>query len=389
MSINYDQRDFCEDGYAARKGRKKNNKAAKVVIFAMELLVIAVMAGILWMVTRVAKPDEGGIYRVDFKPGDDLKIPEPVKQNAEMKGYMNIALFGVDISNEKTDMSGNIVDLLPAEKSRKSGLEKGFRSDTIMIASVNLDSGDIKLVSVYRDTLLNVGDTYSKCNSAYSTGGVEKALKMLNSNLDMNIKDFVTVSYWALSEVIDSLGGVYIDVDKDELKHLNNYGICIGKTMNVPYIPLAKPGKQLVNGIQAAAYCRIRYVGNDFVRTQRQQEVIQAIEEQAKKADLNTLLNAFNQAQDDICTSLKTDTIIPLLKNIAKYRIVETGGFPKEDLRVVKNLGAKGSCVVPTDLERNVEWLHEFFFMDSDYRVTGGVQEYSNQIRQIVSKYPN
>jgi len=388
MSTNYDQRRPYGDGYTARRGRKKNNKTAKVVIFAVELLVIAVMVGALWIITRVAKPEEG-IKMVTIEQ-EKLEIPKEVQQNDTMKGYMNIALFGVDISKEKTDSDGQVVDLLPAgDKLRKEGLYKGFRSDTIMIASINLDSGDIKLVSVYRDTFLNVGESYSKCNAAYSKGGFEKALKMLNTNLDLDIKDFVTVSYWALSEVIDSLGGVYIDVDKDELKHLNNYGICIGKTMNVAYKPLAKPGYQLVNGIQAAAYCRIRYVGNDIARTERQQEVILAMEEQAKKADLGTLLSAFNKAQDDIVTSLSADDITTLIKHIADYKIVEKGGFPQKDLMTVKNMGAKGSCIVPTDLESNVQWLHEFFFDDSNYKVTEGVKEYSKQIKSYSSKYGN
>ena len=393
MSTNYDQRRTSGNTYrtnsGSRKRAAKKRKTTKVIIFAVELMVIAVMVGALYVVTRLAKPEQkGGIKVIELKQ-EALEIPQEVQENVAMKGYMNVALFGVDISREKTDEAGVVVDLLPAGTLRESGLLKGFRSDTIMIASINMDNGDIKLVSVFRDTFLNMGESYSKCNAAYSKGGAEQAVKMLNTNMDMDIENFVTVSYWALTEVIDALGGVYIDVSSDELKHLNNYGISIGKTMNTTYKPLASPGYQLVTGMQAAAYCRIRYVGNDFARAARQREVIKAIEEQAKKSDVNKLLTAFENAQKDISTSLKNDDIVQLISHIADYKIVEEGEFPQEAYRTVKNMGAKGSCVVPTDLETNVKWLHKFLFDEDDYNVTNSVKEYSSYIKNFSAKYNN
>jgi LCP family protein required for cell wall assembly len=180
---------------------------------------------------------------------EELQIPEEVQQDETMKGYMNIALFGVDATKE-------------------SLLYKGSRSDSIMIASINMDTGDIKLVSVYRDTYLNIGtDSYQKCNAAYSYGGAEQAVKMLNMNLDMDITNFVTVGYKGLSEVIDGLGGIYIDVDSEEIKHINNYQIGIAEVLKCDYTPVTETGMQLLNGLQATAYCRIRYTaGNDFKR---------------------------------------------------------------------------------------------------------------------------
>lgn len=389
MSTNYDQRSTTAGNRrtSGKQTKKKKSKTTKIVIFMVELIIIAVMLGVLYVVTRVTKSDETGM-KIEVLDKGDLEIPHEVQQNEVMKGYRNIALFGVDISKEKTNLEGQPIDLLPAGTLRDSGLLKGFRSDSIMIASINQDTGDIKLVSLYRDTFLNIGDSYSKCNGAYAKGGAEQAVKMLNTNLDMDIEDFVTVSYWALVEVIDALGGVYIDVDKSELYHLNNYGISIGKTMDVPYEPLTTTGYQLVSGIQATAYCRIRYVGNDFARAERQREVLKGIEAQAKEADLDTLLTAFENAQRDIYTSLQPDEIVSLISDLWSYRITEEGGFPQEDCRSVRNMGAKGSCVVPEDLEANVVWLHEFLFDDKDYTVTGNVKEYSEYIKSFSSKYP-
>lgn len=411
------------DDYGRRpsnNGRRRNSRrrgGGKAAIFIVELAVIAILVGVLVVTVKAfggngdsGNGQEGGFFKKLFSNVGDafsgsegkeqkgisfvkleeekLEIAEEVKDNDVMKGYMNVALFGVDISKEKTNENGEIV-LMPANSLRRSGLLKGFRSDTMMIASVNLDTGDIKLVSLYRDTFLNIGDTYSKCNAAYAKGGAEQAVKMMNTNLDMDIENFVTVSYWALTGVIDALGGIDIDVDDKELIHLNNYGISIGKTMNVSYSPLAKSGYQHLNGIQAAAYCRIRYVGNDFARTARQREVLKAIEARAKKSDLSSLLDAFNSVQNDIYTSFSYDDITTLISHVWDYSIVEDDGFPLEDYRSVKNMGAKGSCVVPEDLETNVKWLHKFLFNEEDYNVTAGVKENSKAIKNYSSKYSN
>ena len=240
-------------------------KRRKVIIFGVEIVVILVMVAVLYLVMTHTN-NEGPKFTV--LETEELRIPEEVQQDETMKGYMNIALFGVDATKE-------------------SQLYKGSRSDSVMIASVNMDTGDIKLVSVYRDTYLNIGtDSYQKVNAAYSYGGAEQAVKMLNMNLDMDITNFVTVGYKGLSEVIDGLGGIYIDVDSEEIKHINNYQIGIAEVLKCDYTPVTETGTQLLNGLQATAYCRIRYTaGNDFKRAARQREVIQAIEDQAKKAD--------------------------------------------------------------------------------------------------------
>lgn len=349
---------------------QKNKSKRKVIIFVIEILVIAVMLIALYLVTNMTKNTEGP--KVTVLEPEKLEINQQVAENETMKGYKNIALFGVDATEDDE-------------------LYKGSRSDSIMIASINLDTGDIKLVSVYRDTFLNLGNgSYRKCNAAYSYGGAEQAIRMLNMNLDMDIQEFITIGYKGLKEVIDGLGGVYIDIDEAELKHINNYQISIAKVLDCDYNKVTETGYQLLDGLQATAYCRIRYTaGNDFKRASRQREVIMAIEEQAKKTDLNTLTKVFNVAIDDVYTNIKTDDFMELLSNITSYRIVEENGFPQETLRVTDTIGAKGSSVVPTDLVANVEWLHHFLFKDADYTVSDSVREYSRQIEDETAPYLN
>lgn len=368
------------------KGGKSRSKL-KMVVFGVELVVILAMVAVLYFVMQLQTgngvgskddPTKGqGPTKTELKP-EELEIAEEIQQAKEedpenkMKGYVNIALFGVDARTDKQ-------------------LLKGSRSDATMIASINMDTGDIKLVSVYRDTYLNIGDDdYRKCNAAYSFGGAEQAIKMLNMNLDMDIENFITVGYKGLSEVIDGLGGVYIDVDSAELGHINSYQIDISNVLKCDYTPVKKTGYQLLDGLQATAYCRIRKTaGNDFKRTARQREVLKAIEEQAKKADLATLTKVFNSAIDDIYTSLDSEDILELLANISNYRIVDEGGFPQEDMRTLANLGAVGSSVIPTDLESNVVWLHKFLFDDEDYVATERVREYGEEIAEKTRQYLN
>ena len=324
------------------------------------------MIAVLYLVLNKAK--EGP--KVTYLEPEKLEIHEEVQENVTMKGYMNIALFGVDAETE-------------------SQLYKNSRSDSTMIASINMDTGDIKLVSVYRDTYLNIGtDEYRKCNAAYSLGGAEQAVKMLNMNLDLDITDFVTVGYKGLSEVINGLGGIYIDVDSEELKHINNYQIGIAEVLKCDYNKVTETGYQLLDGLQATAYCRIRYTkGDDFKRASRQREVIMAIEEQAKKADAATLVKVFNDVIGDVYTSISSDTILELIGNIANYQIVDQSGFPEESMRTVANVGAKGSSVIPLDLESNVVWLHQFLFDDQSYEVTDSVREYSEKIKSDTTPY--
>ncbi len=378
MATNSNQRGTsgAQGGTSKRRmtaQEREAKKKRKIIIFAIEIVVILAMIAILYVVMTKTNSD-GPSYTV-LEP-EQLAIPEEVQKEKEeggaMTGYMNIALFGVDATKD-------------------SELYKGSRSDSMMIASINLETGDIKLVSVYRDTYLNRGnDVYDKANGAYSLGGAEQAVKMLNMNLDMDIENFVTVGYGGLSEVIDGLGGVYIDVDSEELKHINNYQIGIANTLKCDYKPVTQTGYQLLDGIQATAYCRIRYTaGDDFKRAARQREVIKAIEEQAKKADLATLTKVFNDAIDDIYTSLDSEDIMELLENINDYQIVEEGGFPEESMRTTANIGAKGSCVIPVNLEQNVVWLHHFLFEDEDYTVTDNIKEYNTKIESDTSPYIN
>ncbi len=366
MTAEYSQNRRQSSAKAREKAKRKaQKKRRRIILFTFEILVLAVLVFVLYAVFKTDK-----IQKISINE-DDIVVNENVDANTAMKGYRNIALFGVD--------------------SRKGELGKGTRSDTIMIASINDDTGEVKLCSVYRDTYMNLGnDSYNKCNSSYAKGGPEQAINMLNMNLDMNITDYVTVGFDGLIDTIDALGGVYIDVNENEIEHLNNYQISMvgksadGKTFTATegtdYIAVTSSGKQLLNGLQATAYCRIRYVGDDFMRAQRQRTVIMAVLDVAKQASPSQLNKILNSVLPNVSTSLDVDEMATVLGDLTKYSIVGNDGFPFESNRATGKVGKKGSCVIPTSLADNVVLLHQFLFNDSSYAVSPEVQSYSDKV---------
>lgn len=362
--------------------QKARKKRKKIIVFVSEifllLILLVVAVGVYWGGKQVNK-----IKYVEI-PEDEIKIDEQVQQSTEtgvMKGYRNVALFGVD--------------------SREGQLDKATRTDTIIIASINLDTKEVKMVSVYRDTWLNLStDSYNKANSAYAKGGPKQAIAMLNMNLDMNITDFVTIGFDGLIDVIEAVGGVEIDVKEAEVVHLNSFQTSMaGKpdgTLNaagepnyVPdpsnplykyYKPVEHAGLQTLNGLQATAYCRIRYVGNDFERTQRQRTVIKQIAKKAITLNPNTL-NAIAEAVfPKIATSLDLPEILSLLSGIASYEIGDNTGFPFDGH--YEGCRVKGASVIaPADLEQNVVLLHQFLFGDTEeYTPSDTVKKCSQKI---------
>ena len=364
MATNQTKKKKKGSAAAARKAKRKQKRIA---LFIFEILVLAVLVVVLYTVLKAdniqkIKVDEENINKV---------FNEKVEDNESLKGYRNIALFGVD--------------------SREGDLGKGTRSDSIIIASINEDTGDIKLCSVYRDTYLNLSnDSYNKCNSAYAKGGPEQAIIMLNMNLDLNITDYVTIGFDGLTDVIDALGGVYVDVTEAEIPHLNNYQISmVGKTSDgqtftategKDYTAVTTPGRQKLNGLQATAYCRIRYIGNDFARAERQRTVLAAVMDEAQKASVSDLNKILDKVLPHVATSLDVDEMVGMLSNVTKYNIAGSDGFPFESNRATGKVGGKGSCVIPNNLEQNVVMLHQFLFNDSAYTVSPQVQSYSDKI---------
>lgn len=349
------------------KPRKKRRK----VLFILEIIVLLLFIGGLYVYGQIsAKLDKIDIQETDLQEQDIVTND----QAPQMTGYTTYALFGLDHRS----------------KNEKLNTEN---SDTIIIASINNDTKAVKLVSVYRDTLLNVkDDTYSKANAAYALGGPAQAVNMLNTNLDLNITDYVSIDFDALVTVIDCLGGLDIPLSYAEIVHMNNYCVETAEETGKSYTPVELPepkpedqeaivGTYHLNGVQATSYCRIRYTASlDMGRTERQRRVIQMIVDKAKKAGLSTIFDIMDQVFPMVKTSVSKTEILKLIPAMIGYSIDETTGFPQD----YKFATVKGSVIVPTTLDSNVLKLHQFLYGNTNYTPTQDVLNKNAQIAAIV-----
>lgn len=365
---------------------EKKKWVKHIPLFIIEILVLAAAVGVLFVVLRTT--GKNGVKKTVIDE-EQIAVNEEVKQKVTEEkesdeagsytGIYNVAFFGVDARDENLGKGNN-------------------RSDTIMICSIDMDNHEVRLISIYRDTYMNAGnDAYRKCNVAYALGGPKQALSMINMNTDLYITDYVTVGFEGLIEAVDALGGVEIDVQESEINHLNNYQISmVGTTLDgknftavegVDYTPVTEAGLQTLNGLQATAYCRIRYVGDDFQRTERQRNVLIAMMEKAKKVSVGSLVETMNVVLPHVVTSVDIEDIIPMLGMIGDFKVTVSDGFPFAGSRNGGIIGTEGSCIVPTSLEDNVIKLHEILYQDEEYEPSEEIKTYSRIIEEDTKDY--
>lgn len=282
------------------------------------------------------------------------------EESQSQTGFLNVALFGVD--------------------SRDNELGKGTRSDTIMVASLNRATKEVKIVSIYRDTLLEMEDgTLNKANAAYSLGGPEGAVAMLNKNLDLSIQHYVTVNFNALIDVIDAVGGVEIDVQEEEVDYITGYATEILNVTGRESDGIYGPGPQTLNGVLATAYARIRYTsGDDFRRTERQRAILEQIMQKAQASNLSTINKIIDKVFPEISTNFTLTEILTYAKDAMKYKLAETSGFPKDN--TTDSVSGIGSIVIPQTLQGNVAELHKFLYGTEAYTVSGTITRIEGEI---------
>jgi LCP family protein required for cell wall assembly len=281
--------------------KKKKRLKRKVLLF-IDLILLIIVAGLGYFIYITGK--------TQLDTSGDSSIVTNSIDSEEIGGYRNIAIFGVD--------------------SRDNSLKKSTHSDTIVIASINRKSKDVKLASIYRDTYVDIPDNgFNKINAAYFKGGYPLALNTINTNFDLDVKEYVTVNFDAVCKVIDLLGGISLDISKEELKYVNGYTRELNQINGTKVGKLKSAGTQVVNGTHATAYARIRYTaGGDIKRAERQRIVIQKIFEKAQSADLLTINKIINEIFPQIYTNLDTMDMLDLAKDILSYHIVDETGFP-------------------------------------------------------------
>lgn len=343
--------------------QKKKRRCRLIIMIAAECIALALIFGYGFVARTMAKIQRPENFNMDSIATNE--ISEDVAE--QMKGYWTIALFGVD-------SRGNVVT-------------KGTNADVNMICNINRDTGEIKLVSVYRDTYLNVSKegTYNKLNYAYAVGGPEQAIETLNRNLDLEINDYMTFNWKAVANAIDILGGVDIELSKAEFYYINSFITETVKATGIGSHQLTHAGMNHLDGVQAVAYGRLRLMDTDFARTERQRKIVQQAFEKAKKADFQTLYVLIGTVFPQVSTSIWVDDMVNNAKNISKFHLGETTGFPQA--RGNANIKKKGDVVVPATLESNVKKLHEFLYGNTDYTPSETVKKISTKIASDTGIY--
>jgi LCP family protein required for cell wall assembly len=338
-----------------RELSKKRKRRRLIALFVAECFALAAIFGYASFLRRWNQIQRPQFNEVEIKNNDISQ--DTVEQ---MKGYWTIAIFGVD--------------------ARDKSLTKSTNADVNLICNINLDTGEIKLVSVYRDSYLNISKngSYNKINQAYFIGGPEQAVSALNRNLDLNITDYMTFNWKAVADAINVLGGVDVEISKAEFYYINSFITETVKVTGVGSHQLTSAGMNHLDGVQAVAYGRLRLMDTDYARTERQRKIIKLAFEKAKKADFDTLNRVLGTVFPQVATSINVNDIFNSLKIINRYHIGETTGFPQA--RGDANMGKKGACVIPQTLESNVVKLHEFLFGEENYTPSATVKSISAKI---------
>lgn len=334
-----------------KKEKRKISVFLKIIIVL--LIILALIIGVAFFYVK-GKLDK--IQKVELPSDKDLGITEITAKN--LTGYRNIAIFGVD--------------------SRSDDYGVGNRSDCIIIASINNDTGAIKLISVYRDTYVNIeGHGLDKITHAYSYGEAPLAVKTLNTNLDLNINEFVTVNFDSVAEVVDQLGGVQLTITSDEIKYINGYIDETSKVTGKTSEHITEPGTFTVDGVQAVAYSRIRYTdGGDYKRTERMRTVIEAMFSKLKTKNLNEINSFADKILPHVYTNISATDIISMVPSMSKYKVTESIGWPYD---------TKGKTMdrwygIPITLESNVIQLHKEAFGEENYTASDTVKSISESI---------
>lgn len=345
--------------------KKKKRRKRKIILFIVEVILLLALAAGLYIAAQVSKLSRIQVT-IDKTEESEMihQIKAQLSSEAEekLKGYWNIALYGVD---------------------SRYGLTSG-QSDTIIICSINRDTNDIKLASVYRDSYLDDSEgQLRKLTDIYGMYGPARSISTLNKNFDLDITNYVTVNMNVVADVVDSIGGVEIDVKSmDEATWINNYQNETSEITGRTIVPVTEPGLQTLNGLQATSYCRIRAIGNDYERTERQRTVLMKIMEKFQ-SNPTLLLSVIDDVLKNVETNLTNGQIMDLAKSINSYRIADTVGFPFEK----QGMSIANDIVAPINLAQNVKELHQYLFGTEDYMPSAVVQEISNTIANVTGLY--
>lgn len=329
----------------ARRRGENSSLIMKILIGVLLVVVVVLVAVVL--------------LQGEKKPNSDRDWG---KENSEGKGEVSkydmetFVLFGVD--------------------SRENQLGKGTSSDSIMLINLNHDLEEVRIVSIYRDTMVDM-EPYipQKLTYAHAHEGSEFALRTINRNFDLNIKKYATFNFNSTGDIVDALGGVEMDITADEVKYINAYIDNVNQVRGTSSAHITEPGKYTLDGTQAVAYSRIRYTdGGDFKRTERQRDVLFKMFQKVKAMGTEERITFAEDFMDRIKTNYSTDRMTSLLYCMSQYNIVEMDAFPKV---FYGGLVEENWVEVPATLIDMNRELHQILLLEEEYEPSETVKEIS------------
>lgn len=322
---------------------------------SIKKIIFLCIAGLFAILVSLAGAYALNLYsqfqHVKLKATDDDLGIAPEKQVDTSTDITNIALFGVD--SRSNEFKGN--------------------SDSIMILSVDKQHNKIKLISILRDSLVKVdGHGYTKITEAYGYGGAPLAIKTINQNYNMDIRDYVTINFNGMAEIIDAVGGVTVNVTKEEIPTINGTSQQMAEALGEPIPPkITQPGTQTLNGLQAVAYSRIRKVDNpdgswgDFGRTSRQRTVMDQLFQKALTMSVSQYPAFIESLLPYVETSMNIGEIMDLAMILTRDGItLEQTGVPSTEYTINAGLSYNGKSTVYYNLEYASSLIHAFIYDD-------------------------
>ena len=356
-------------GKKKKWSKKKKGLLIAIVIISFLLIILGSILALIYhyinMIDIVSDDDDNFEILTSIPPDEnDLKNSKPDSPEDEKRALEEAIRKNMLENAEELVSDDNVLNILLIGCDARSKTGRG-RSDSMILLSINKNTKKVIMTSFLRDTWVNIpGVGNQRLNAAYYFGGPKLLIKTMESNFHIRIDKYVRVNFYSFIDTVDAIDGVDIDVTEEELEYLNDYvkheNKLLGNNENDNLVK--KTGKQTLNGIQALAYARIRYVGTDFARTQRQRTVMNEIFRKAKKLSLTEMNDFLEKVLPNVTTNLEKGQIFSLILNASDYLSYERTDQSIPNLGSFKNMVIDGMMVLGIDFEKYNAELKESIY---------------------------
>ncbi len=384
------------------EAQMKRRRKSVIIVMVEMVMCLALFIGCYFvnLFTSYAREElDPSVYRETTTARRNVEPTEPrttIVEETNEQGEV-IGTVEVTIPPDEISLTGyrNIL-LLGLDARSQYNMDQGVQTDVMVIVSINNDTGDIKMASVLRDTILKMEEgtsnrAYDKANSQFAQTGISDTVSMLNRNLGLDINDYVIFNWYGVATCVNQLGGLEVTIPNEMiLNYFNGYLTDVNEKTGIWAPQLTTPGTYNMSGTQVVAFCRIRYGGyNDTGRTANQREVIEKAFQKAKAllaaGEISQLLNIAQTGLGNVKTNLNLTEILSMAMDLNSYSMAGSYQFPQnyQTGKYLGNYKAKyniDDALCATDFATEVRQLHYFLFNDPYYEPSPFIQNISYQM---------